>query len=228
MRILALETTDRRASLAAMDGDNLSSQLTLEPTKRSAQTLAPGVAELLDQAGWTPADVTLVAVSLGPGSFTGVRIGVTTAKALAYARGADILGIDTLEAIAAATPPEFDAVWVAVDAQRGEAMVRPFRRGAQAWFEPVAAVQRVDAAAWIATLGPGSLVSGPLVERIADRLPPGVLPAPPELRIPTALQVARLARRDYLAGRRDDLWSLAPRYSRPSAAEEKRQRRDKV
>ena len=59
----------------------------LDPTRRSAQTLAPAIATLLDAVEWRPADVELVAVATGPGSFTGLRIGVTTAKAFAYAAG---------------------------------------------------------------------------------------------------------------------------------------------
>jgi tRNA threonylcarbamoyl adenosine modification protein YeaZ len=103
MRILALETTDKTGSVAAMADGNLLAELTLEPTQRSAQSLAPALQQLLQQVGWQPADVQLVAVSIGPGSFTGLRVGVTAAKVFAYAVGAEVLGISTLEAIAANT-----------------------------------------------------------------------------------------------------------------------------
>ena len=76
-------------------------RLALDPARRSARTLAPGIRHLLADAGWTPRDVALVAVSIGPGSFTGLRLGVMTAKAFAYAVGAPVLGIGTLEVIAA-------------------------------------------------------------------------------------------------------------------------------
>ena len=64
-------------------------------------TLAPGIAELLKHVAWLPRDVQTVAVGVGPGSFTGLRLGVMTAKAFAYATGAQILGIGTPDAIAA-------------------------------------------------------------------------------------------------------------------------------
>ena len=77
---------------------NLLAELSLDHTQRSAQSLAPAIEALLTQVGWLPRDVQLVAVSVGPGSFTGLRVGVTTAKVFAYAVGAEVLGIDTLEA----------------------------------------------------------------------------------------------------------------------------------
>ncbi|MBN2022841.1 MAG: tRNA (adenosine(37)-N6)-threonylcarbamoyltransferase complex dimerization subunit type 1 TsaB [Pirellulales bacterium] len=222
MHILALETTQRLASLAAMDGGNLLAQLTLEPDKRSAQSLAPGVKHLLGQVGWKMADVRLIGVSIGPGSFTGLRIGVTTAKTLAYAAGADILGVDTLEAIAAAAAEGIDAVWTGVDAQRGQAVVGSFRRNRQGWFEPAAPQRLVDLAEWAAALPAGSVLSGPFLERLTQGLPAGVQALPKELWPPTAAHVGRLAWRHHAAGRRDNPWSLVPRYSRRSAAEEKR------
>ena len=73
---------------------------------------------LLKQVGWRPDDVQLVAVSVGPGSFTGLRVGVTAAKVFAYAVGAEVLGVDTLEAIAAASPDDVAEVSAVIDAQR--------------------------------------------------------------------------------------------------------------
>ena len=74
---------------------------------------------------------------------------------------------------------------------------------------------------WLAGLPPGFAVSGPVLKKWADPLPAGVTMLDRAFWRPTAANVARLAYRDYLAGRRDDLWNLLPLYSRPSAAEEK-------
>ncbi|OHB85019.1 MAG: tRNA (adenosine(37)-N6)-threonylcarbamoyltransferase complex dimerization subunit type 1 TsaB, partial [Planctomycetes bacterium RBG_16_64_12] len=104
MKVLALETTERVGSVAAMDDGNLLCELKLCPKQRSAQSLAPGIKMLLERVGWQPTDVDLVATTVGPGSFTGLRVGVTTAKSFAYGVQADILGVDTLEVIAAAAP----------------------------------------------------------------------------------------------------------------------------
>ena len=89
MKVLSLETSCRRASLAThvADGGRLEriGESALPAHLRTARSLAPATQRLLAESGWQPADVTLVAVSIGPGSFTGLRIGVTSAKTFAYA-----------------------------------------------------------------------------------------------------------------------------------------------
>ena len=72
MNILALETTDSVGSVAAMADGKLLLELELNPQQRTAQSLPPGMATLLERVGWKPADVQLVALTIGPGSFTGL------------------------------------------------------------------------------------------------------------------------------------------------------------
>jgi tRNA threonylcarbamoyladenosine biosynthesis protein TsaB len=111
-------------------------------------------------------------------------------------------------------------VAVAVDAQRGDVAAALFRRrGDRLECEQPMRVLKADA--WLAGLPEGTAVAGPILEKLRDRVPNTLTIAPPEFCHPTAATVARLAARDYAAGRRDDLWQLVPRYSRPSAAEEK-------
>ncbi len=220
-RTLALETSELTGSVAAAaDGDVLA-EVQLDPQKRSAQSLAPAVQSLLDNVGWQPHGIQLLAVTIGPGSFTGLRVGVATAKVLAYAVGAEVLGISTLEAIAAAAPTGVDSLSVAVDAQRGEVVAQRFRRGAQRWLESDGDRELLPLEGWLAALPAGFAVSGPVLKKWNDPLPTGVTMLDRSLWRPSAANVARLAYRDYQAGRRDDLWSLLPVYSRPSAAEEK-------
>jgi tRNA threonylcarbamoyladenosine biosynthesis protein TsaB len=221
VRLLALETTEAIGSIAAAIDDKLLLEKQLDPHKRSAQSLAPGLKAVLEKVGWRPGDVQLVAVTIGPGSFTGLRVGVTTAKIFAYAVGAEVLGIDTLEAIADAAPPEIQALWAAVDAQRGEVVAQAFERRPDGWFEATGKAQLVPFDAWLLQLPPNSIVSGPALRKWPDGLPPQVTALDPKYWHPRAANVARLAMRHYLAGQRDDLWKLAPRYSRRSAAEEK-------
>src|SRR6201999_4451574 len=94
--------------------------------KRSAQTLLPAIGELLRTCGWRPAELELICTTTGPGSFTGLRIGVTTAKTLAYATGAKLIGVNTLAALAAAVQPTTDRVWAILDAQRQELFAAVF------------------------------------------------------------------------------------------------------
>jgi tRNA threonylcarbamoyladenosine biosynthesis protein TsaB len=227
VRILALETTEAIASVAALDDAKLLSELRLDGKQRSAQSLAPALKTLLEQVRWKPGDVELVAVSIGPGSFTGLRIGVTTAKTFAYAAKAGILGISTLEAIAAAAPADVESLRVVIDAQRGDVVAGSFRRGDDGSFQPLDEPQLVQAEAWLHGLPRGTVVSGPVLGKLAGRIPPGIRVLGPECGTPTAAAIGRLAARHHAAGRRDDLWTLAPRYSRRSAAEEKREASDK-
>jgi tRNA threonylcarbamoyladenosine biosynthesis protein TsaB len=221
MRILALETTERVGSVAAWHGDKLLLQNDLAPHQQSARSLAPGLRDLLGQIGWRPGDVELVAVSRGPGSFTGLRVGVTAAKTFAYAVGAEVLGVDTLETIAAGTPDGVSRLAVAVDAQRGDVVVQPFERGEDGWLEPVEPARLIPADEWFAGLAAGWSVSGPVLHKLLGSIPSHVVPLDAACWRPTAANVARLAARDYAAGRRDDLWGLVPNYSRRPAAEEK-------
>jgi len=222
VRILALETTDRPGSVAGVDGHNLLCHNDLDTKQRTAQSLLPAVKHLLDRVGWQPKDVQLVAVSIGPGSFTGLRLGVTAAKLFAYAVGAEVLGIDTLETIAAGVPEQVDHLAAAVDAQRREVVAVELRRGPDGWLGPVGPARLVGIEEWLGTLPTGIWVAGPVLGRLADRLPERVQVVDRSFWQPSAAAVARLAARDYQAGRRDDLWQLVPRYSRRSAAEEKR------
>jgi tRNA threonylcarbamoyladenosine biosynthesis protein TsaB len=221
MNILALETSGLAGSVAALSHDRVLAQLNLRAEAGSAQTLAPGIKAVLEAAGWRPADVRLVAVAVGPGSFTGLRVGVASAKAFAYAVGAEVLGIDTLEAIACRAPTGVGRLSVGMDAQRGEVVARLFVREASGWFLPDGPSRLLPLAAWLAGLPPKTPVAGPVLNRFGERLPAGVAALEAEYWRPTASAVGRLADRDYAAGRRDDLWTLLPRYSRRSAAEEK-------
>jgi tRNA threonylcarbamoyladenosine biosynthesis protein TsaB len=221
LKILALETTESVGSVAACDGDNLLLELKLDPDMRSARSLAPGLKRLLEEVDWQPSHVELVAVTIGPGSFTGLRVGVVTAKTFAHAVGAEILGVDTLEVVAAGLPPELDCVSVAVDAQRGQVVAGYFQRGQDGHFAAVEPSQLLDIDAWLGDLPVDTWVSGPVLQKLSDRLPDGVRPAPPDSWAPSAAQVALLAARQHRAGKRHDIWKLTPRYSRQSAAEEK-------
>ena len=131
LKILALETTDAQGSVALCVGGEILTSRRLDAERRSAQTLAPTIKETLTEFGWAPQDVDAVAVAVGPGSFTGLRVGVATAKMFAWAVGAKMIGVDALEAIAAEIErlpngATEGVVSVGIDAQRGDAAVRRF------------------------------------------------------------------------------------------------------
>ncbi len=143
LKILALETTDAQGSVALCVGGEILTTRRLDAERRSAQTLAPTIRETLAEFGWAPSDFDAIAVATGPGSFTGLRVGVATAKMLAWAVGAKIVGVDALEAIAweigrLPNDDERGVVSVGIDAQRGDAAVRRFWVDAAEKKAPVA------------------------------------------------------------------------------------------
>jgi len=221
MRLLAIETTGLAGSVAAVDDGNPLAEFDLPQDQGSSRSLAPALQRLLAKVGWQPKDLQAVGVVVGPGSFTGLRVGVTAAKTFAYAVGADVVALDTLEVIAAAAPTETPRLSVAVDAQRGQVVAADFARAPDGWLHPAGPARLLDVEAWWAGLPPGSVVAGPVLRQLAGRLPSHLVLLDPEYWLPRAAAAGRLATRLYAAGQRDDLWNLVPRYSRRSAAEEK-------
>jgi len=230
--ILAFDTSGVAGSVAVLDGIQILGEATLDAARRSAQTLAPAIAELLGSQRIKPAQIRLIATTVGPGSFTGLRVGVTTAKTFAYAVGAEVMGISTLEAIAHGVPAHFhddkpQEIQAVIDAQRKEFFLGRFRTEGGGVAYELPRITRTDADAivsmqeWIAGLQAGTIVTGTGVSRVESLLPADVVVAPAEHREPKAMVVGRLAWRNYQAGRRDDLWKLTPVYLRPSYAEEK-------
>src|SRR5690606_19339754 len=206
--------------VALLDGETLIHEEILGDDDRTARALAPAIDRALAAAGWEPRAIELVAVTIGPGSFTGLRVGVTTAKTWAYAVGCAVLGVDTLETVAAQVPlAPGRALWAVLDAQRQQLFATCFTANHQ--WQAASPAQVIDQDAWLHQLSPGTLVTGSGLKRLVDQLPAGVEVVDAAAWTPRAETVGRLAWRDYQAGRRDDLWKLSPRYLRPSAAEEK-------
>ncbi len=225
MRILAIETSDQSGSVAALEEDRAVACRELDPTVRSAVSLAPAIADLLNVARWRPRDVQLVAVATGPGSFTGLRVGVTTAKMFAYAARTEVLGVNTLEAIAWQTPANVEQLWSVMEAQRDQLFAGRFARDRSGIWQWQKETSLWDNDAWLAELAAAQkplAVSGPGLVKLTERIPPGVEIIDRALSRPKAETVGQIAWRHYQAGRREEPGTLVPHYFRPSAAEEKR------
>lgn len=224
-RILAIETSGRLGSAALLTGHAGSAetiaQFHVSTEQRTAQALAPGMQRLLAGAEWPAKSVDLVAVAVGPGSFTGLRIGVTTAKTFAYAVGAEIIGVNTLAVIAAQAPPTSQTLWTILDAQRQELFVSKFAANPAGDVLMMEDTSILSQHSWIAQLSPGDHVTGPALKRLASQLPSDVTVASENVWQPRATTVGQVARKAYQYGQRDDVWKLLPSYYRPSAAEEK-------
>ena len=196
-------------------------QTVLSGEQRTAQSLAPILKSLLSDIGWAPQSIELIASVDGPGSFTGLRIGITTAKTFAYAVGADIVGVNTLDALAAQASASSRPLWTIMDAQRQELFVAKFSASPDGNLLTEYPTAIVATDEWLATLVPGDRVIGPALQRLASRLSAGVIAEPDDVWQPMATAVGQVAWQAYQSGRRDDVWKMVPNYYRASAAEEK-------
>lgn len=224
-RILALETSGRHGSVATLwghpEGTESIGQISLTPDQRTAQALAPAIQQLLSNTGWPPASINYVAVAVGPGSFTGLRIGVTTAKAFAYAIGAEVIAVSTLDALAAQAAETLMPLWTIMDAQRQELFAAKYVAGPADQFAIDQPTHIIAQDAWLAGLHSDDCVTGPALNRLIKRLPTSITTTRSELWQPMADAVGQVAWLNYRAGQRNDFWHLAPNYYRASAAEEK-------
>lgn len=227
LRILALETSSRRGSIALLESVQVAAQVDLPPSTGTAQGLTAAIDSALRSLDWTPGEIQLVAVTNGPGSFTGLRVGVTTAKTFAYATGAKVVAVNTLDCIATQTRRQSRKVHVVIDAQRGDLFAAAYQHQQDGELQLVDPGKIVACREWLNVLEPGVTVIGPGLEKIKDSLPNGVEVAAEHLWQPAAVNVGRLAYARHQDGRYDDFWTLSPVYHRKSAAEEKLAQRTK-
>ena len=121
MRVLAIETSISLASVALVEGGRLVLSRAHARPKQSAERLLPMIAELLAEAGWQRRDIERLGVSVGPGSFTGLRVGIACAQGLALGLGIPLLGVTSLRAMARAVPDSIPGVRCpCLDARRNE------------------------------------------------------------------------------------------------------------
>lgn len=126
MKILAADTSTTTGSVALLEGARLVCEWTLLSTQTHNRRLLQTIDECLRAAGWTVEDVDLFAVTTGPGSFTGLRIGLTTVKTLAWALRKPFVGVPSVDALAAPLGHATLPVYPLIDAHRKEVFWAPF------------------------------------------------------------------------------------------------------
>jgi tRNA threonylcarbamoyladenosine biosynthesis protein TsaB len=223
MILVAMDTSTDYAVLALLDRAGEIRVATTEAGRRHGRDLIPQLKSLLASAAIEPGAIEAVAVGLGPGSYTGSRVGVTAAKTLAYATGSALIGLNSLHVIGRNAPADASRVWVIADAQRGELYVAELARPAPGAPLSAAAETHVETlSSWTARLEPGSVVLGPALNapRIRSAIPSAFLPSADGANHPRGERLIELAREAMAAGRRDDPWLLEPLYLRRSAAED--------
>ena len=230
MLTLAFETSAKAASVALMENGKLLGESYQNTGLTHSQTLMVMAEDLLKQCGKTVSDVTAVAVAEGPGSFTGVRIGVAAAKGFAWGRQLPCYGVSTLEAMAVSLGVYEGHVCACMDARRSQVYNALFLvdNGIAARFSEDRAIaladlktelEHIDGPIYL--VGDGSLLT---YKTLSGEIPNLILP--PEHRMhQRAVGVAILAERSQSAGEAGNGNALTPNYLRLSQAERERAQR---
>lgn len=221
MKILALETSGQAGSVAVAVESQILLSRTLPPEVRSAQGLAPTIHRVLADVGWRPADLGIVAVTRGPGSFTGLRVGVTTAKVMAFALGCRLIAVDTLHVIARQASTARPRIWSVLDALRDQFFVAQFDNDSKGPLQSALGSRLMDRKSWLSALNSADdCLTGAGVRKVELELPGGIEIEPLPHWEPQATTVAKLAWDFHLVGDYADPWKLVPDYYRPSYADE--------
>jgi tRNA threonylcarbamoyladenosine biosynthesis protein TsaB len=198
VKVLGLDTSTLTSGIAVIDDDRILAETRHDASGRTADLLV-AIDDCCKRAGVSPRDLDAVAVGAGPGSFTGLRIGMATAKGIAFAAGKPLWAVSSLAALAFAQPGFVVSI---LDARRGEVYAGCYLDGVLTGEERV--MQPTAVGAWVAELAGDRPITyaGDLLAT--------------EITTPSGIAVARLA----LSGARVDvLVNGAPTYIRPSEAE---------
>ncbi len=223
--ILALESSTRAASAAVLRGEELLAEVAGEPGGSQSEQLLPAVDRALREAGARLADLGGLAVSVGPGSFTGLRVGIATARGLAFESELPVAAVSSLAALAAALPPGGVPVVPLLDARRGELYAAVFEMAAEGPAElvpegvytPEALTARLPARCTL--VGEGLAL---FCDAARAQLGAGVRIDSSGIAGPRAADVGRIGARSIARGGGVDASQLVPRYLRRAEAEVKR------
>lgn len=224
MLVLGIETTGPVLSVGLTDGRQPLAETSLYGTRIHSVRLLPAIKDLLAAAGRTCADLTGVAVSHGPGSFTGLRIGLTVAKTLAQVLSLPAAGVSSLDVLAYPLTRNGGAAMALAPARRGEVYAALYKGPGE---EPVVGPLNMDLAQLLTALA--AIPEGPLLcvgeaavlyaDELREILGGRLRLVPPALNYPRGAVVAQLGAERLARGEAEDPLQLRPVYLRLSAAE---------
>lgn len=228
MKLLAIETSGLTGSVCLREDNQPPVVREFGAVKRHARELLPSLDTLFNKAGWSPGDdLDLIAISIGPGSYTGLRVGMACVKTLAWSTGCDVVGIPSLDVLAQNALDEsaggpFQSVAVAVDAKRGQVYCAIYELR-EDYYERIGDIEIIDAEKFAARLKSPCLLLGEGIKSYDDIFrKDGISMASEEMWRARAETVADMGLRAYKEGRLDNPHTLAPIYMRRPEAEEKR------
>jgi tRNA threonylcarbamoyladenosine biosynthesis protein TsaB len=213
---LTIDTASEMASVALSREGALEVELTWRCPRNHSRELLPAVEHLLRRSGADKGELTAVFVCIGPGSYTGLRVGIASAKGLAFALGLPIVGVGRLEADAYQHADFAGAICAVHRAGRGELAWAVYRSASAGWREVLP--PRLTTPDGLAGLRGPTLfcgeIDGELASRLNERLGAKARFASPATSLRRAATIAELAWRRLAAGQADDAASLKPIYLR--------------
>jgi len=213
--LIAIDTATRFASIALYEPDRVRAEYTWQTNDNHTVELMPTVVEMMKRQGVDPAQLGAVAVSTGPGSFTGLRIGLAVGKGLALGLDIPLLGIPTLDILPYAVGEVSLPTWSIIQAGRGRLCYAEYRYHRGVWrrqgdFEVGSAAQFSERLEGFA-VACGELTKAD-IEVIRGRFGDAVVITPPAFATRRAAFLADLAWRRLERGEQDDLMALSPLY----------------
>lgn len=229
MFVLGIETSGLDGSIALLRNQECLGERVLNQTgRRHAQALVLEIGELLRTQRLTARDLGSVAVSRGPGSFTGLRVGMVCAKTLAYATGCQFISVDTFHAIAENVPRQIQRVTVVEDAQRDDLFAGDYERIENGDWKMVSPIRITTVENFLRDRPQDSVVVGPGLRKLDTNQISAHWLKTPDMSQPRAVAIATLGHQLLTTTsettRTDEynFWKASPFYLRMSAAEEKR------
>ena len=223
MKILAIDTSTRVGSIAVVEGPLLKAQQILNITATHNQRLLPGIERVLADTGWSVDDLDGFAVSLGPGSFTGLRIGLSIIKGLAWATGKPLAAVPTLDALAVNVSSVPHKICPILDARKGEIYTAVYRRGDEEIPQRLTSYMVIKPEELVALISETTVIVGDGLLSYGDylkrELGKRLVLSPPHLNVVHASAVAWLGWHKLRSGEFEDVSSCTPLYVRPSEAE---------
>lgn len=219
--VLGIDTSDLAGALGLVGAEGVIDAVPLEMGKRHGQTLVPAILRLLEAHGFALSQLAALAVNTGPGSFTGLRVGVVCAKTLAYALKCQVLELDTYHLLAANAEPDVARLRVVLDAQRGELFVQDLQRDALGQWTISAAEAVCSQESFIEVCRPDDVLTGPALRSLAERLESRCRLLPADAWQTDPRQLAALSWHAWKSRAFADPFALEPRYVRRSSAEDK-------
>lgn len=219
-KLLLIETSGPVAHVGLAEGDRLLTQATLDRSRQHTRDLIPQCQRLCNEQSCTPRDLNAIAVSIGPGSYTGLRVGMMTAKTLAYALNKPLLAIPTFDIIAHqnfAADPAILSLTVIADGQQDKVYVQLYERSTSSAQDSLSILPGEP---WRAALAAGTALSGPGLRQQKPLLPPSMYLLPDTLWDPGLSSLLALALIDFHEHKFADAFTLEPLYLRASSAEE--------